>query len=91
MRESGGIFRPNLRAESLRGSHSTETDLLDGILCVKDSGEMGRDLCGEVYFCVFAPIVEVFDYAGWISDGVDEMSGDHSVQGDWATRPISAQ
>jgi hypothetical protein len=75
LRESGGIFHQSLSPRG--GSHTTDTDLLDGILRTKDGGEMGGDLCGEVYPCASALIVEVYDDAGWVSDGVDEMSGDH--------------
>lgn len=60
---------------------TTDTHLLDGILCIKDSGEMGRNLCGEVRLCASALIVKVYNGLGWVSDGIDEMSGDHSVQG----------
>jgi len=42
---------------------------------------LGRDLRGEVYLCASALVVEVYDDTGWVSDGVDEMSGDHFVQG----------
>lgn len=58
-------------------AYKDDTDLLDGILSMKDSGEAGCDLCGEVYPSASAPIVEVYDDAGWVSDSVDEMSGDH--------------
>lgn len=54
-----------------------DTYLLNGILRMKDSGEMGRDPCWKVWFCTSALIVEVYDHAGWVSDSVDEMSGDH--------------
>jgi len=64
---------------------------------------VGRDLRGEVYLCASALVVEVYDDTGWVLDGVDEMSGDHFVQGglvgdrcpalserrtvDWLSRP----
>jgi len=53
---------------------------LDGILRVKDGGEVGRDPSWEVYVRASTPIVEINDYAGWVSDGVDEVSGDHFVR-----------
>jgi len=48
---------------------------------VKDSGEVGRDTSWEV--CVRSPpfVVEVYDDARWVSDGVDKASGDHFVEG----------
>lgn len=53
---------------------------------------MRCDLCGEVYLCIAALSVDVFNDTGWVSDGFDEASGNHSVQrSDWATKPISAQ
>ena len=53
---------------------------MHGILCLKDRGEMGCDLRREVYPCVSPLVVEVQDYAGWVPDSVDEMSGNHFVR-----------
>lgn len=75
----------------MRGRDSTGTDLLDGILCVKDGGEMGGDMCGEVYLHACTLIIEVYYDTGWVSDGVHKMSGDHFAQMNWATRLISVQ
>ena len=47
---------------------------------MKDSSEAGCDPCGEVYPSAPALIVKVYDDAGWVSDSVDEMSGDHFVR-----------
>jgi len=48
---------------------------------MKDGGEMGRDLCGEVYLCAPALIVEAHDHRGRVSNGVDKVSGDHFAPG----------
>jgi hypothetical protein len=60
-------------------TYNRDTDLLNSILRLKDRGEMGCDLRGEVYPCVSPLVVEVYNYAGWVPDSVDEMSGDHFV------------
>ena len=81
MRESGGIFHRSLSTWPSGTNHvQCDTDLLDGILRLKDRGEMGRDLRREVYPCIFVLVVEVYDYARWVPDSVDEMSGDHFVR-----------
>ena len=58
-------------------TYNRATDLLNGVLGLKDRGEMGRDLGREFYPCVSPLVVEVHDYARWVPDSVDEMSGDH--------------
>ena len=57
------------------------THLLDGILRVKDGGKVGRDPSWEVHIRALAPVVEVYDDTGWVSDGVDKVRGDHFVKG----------
>lgn len=78
MRERGGICHQIL--SPLGRPHTTDTYLLAGILRAKDSGEMGCDVRWEVCHRTSGLIVEVADDAGRISDGVDEMSGNHLVQ-----------
>jgi hypothetical protein len=78
LRESGGIFHQNL--SPWMRSHTVDTYLLKGVLGLKDSGKMGRDPCWEVHPRALTLIVEVHDDAGWVSDGVDEVSGDHFVR-----------
>jgi len=62
-------------------ARNEHTRLLDRILRVKDSGEVGRDPSWEVRICAAALIVEVYYDTGWVSDGVDRVSGDHFVKG----------
>ena len=57
------------------------THLLDRILRVKEGGEVGRDPSWEVHVRAPPLIVEVYDDAGWVSDGVNKVSGDHFVKG----------
>ena len=64
-------------------AYKHDTNLLDGILRMKDSSEMGCDPCGEIYPCASTLIVEVYDDAGWVSDSIDEVSGDHFVHEAW--------
>lgn len=71
-------------------AYNRETDLFDGIQRMKDSSEMGRDLSGKVYPSVCAPVIEVYNDAGWVLDSVDEMSRGHFAWSTFNTSVLSA-
>lgn len=56
---------------------------MDRILRVKDGGKVGCDPGWEVRIGAPALVVEVYDDAGWVLDGVDKASGDHFVKVGW--------
>ena len=58
---------------------------------MEHGGEVGRDASWEVYIRAFAFVIEVYDDLGWVSDGVDEVSGDHFVQGGFGRSSIIDQ
>jgi hypothetical protein len=70
----------NMSADSLFALQLMDTHLLDGILCIEDGGKVRRDMRWKFRLCISTLIVEVYNDTGWISDGVEDTSGDHFVQ-----------